>query len=1040
MKLRLILRFQLRVTVAACALLTFLGSGAVADEPTADLGGQFNTRIHPLVQQYCLDCHSAKKHKGKVDLERFASAADIGGDLETWRNVVEMIQDGKMPPDDAPKQPTAQQKNQIVGWALAFISGDIHAHAGDPGRVIMRRLSNAEYDNTIHDLTGFDLQPAREFPADGAAGEGFTNAGDALVMSPGLLQKYLAAAKGVAEHAVLLPDGFRFAATTAHRDWTDQALVNLRAAYVQMSPAPTTGLLDATPFLAATMADRERLLKHEVTLESVAAKRKINAKYFGVVWKTLTDEQPSFLLDSLRERWRDGNEKDAGSLAATIHSWNILLWKFNKIGSYMSMIWQESATPAIATTQPVVVELAATPDHKPLTVYLVVHALVKGDADACAIWQHPRIEDGKNPPISLRDLAGKSESPVGVDPVWFGHDRLGHPIDPDSLIVSVPSVTEIHLPASIFHDGLKPKLIVDGKVDPSSRKTVVQFEVRTVPPDSKDTAVGGLPIITSADVSPDQLQKSFDAFRACFPMYLHHSGIIPADETINLREFFPEDGYLKKLFLDDQQTAKLDRLWHELIFVSHEPTTELKNYPTFLGFVSQDSPEALKKFKATTEDDVNARAAAFEQELVDAEPAQLHAIEDFAFRAYRRPLDQREKASLNDLYQKLRAQNLTHDEAFRLVLTRVMVSPMFLYRSERTSSGSEAELVSSWELASRLSYFLWATMPDDNLRESAASGWLAADPAVLTSQVQRMLKSEKVRGLSTEFATEWLHVHDIRENHEKNEKVFPTFDETLRSDMFEETVRFFDDMFQNDRSALGLIDADYTFLNELLAKHYGIPNVTGPEWRRVDGIKKYGRGGLLGMGSILAKQSGASRTSPTLRGNWLIETLLGERIPNPPANVPKLPEDESKDELLTVRQMVEKHARVAECAICHQRIDPFGMALESYDAIGRLRATDIAGHPVDCSTRLKDGTEINGMDGLRNYLLTKRKQDVLRNFSRKLVGYALGRSVTLSDEPLIDQMLADMEKNDYHVSAALLAITRSKQFRDHRALEATKNE
>jgi hypothetical protein len=1025
--------------ICALGLATLCSRCAFAQE-TGDLAAQFNSRIHPLVQQYCLDCHSSKKHKGKVDLERFGTAADIGGDLETWHNVVEMIQDGKMPPDDAPKQPTTLEKNQIVGWGLAFVSGGIHAHAGDPGRVIMRRLSNVEYDNSIRDLTGVDLHPAKEFPADGAAGEGFTNAGDALVMSPGLLQKYLTAAKGIAEHAVLLPDGFRFASTTAKRDWTDQALANLQAEYTQISPAPTNGQLDPTPYLAATIANREKLANHQTTITAIAADRKINAKYLGIVWKALTDSDPSFALGSIRTKWRAASEKDAPSVAAAIHSWSLLLWKFNRIGSYMSMIWQEPSAPRIATTQPTAIELTPPPDHKPLTVYLVVHSLNKEDANTCAIWERPRIEDGKNPPITLQQLASTAESPIGIDAAWFGHDRAGHPINPESLIVSVPSVTEIHLPASIFHDGIKPKLIADGNIETSAHNTVIQFELRTAPPDAHDTTVAGLPIVISSDLTPDRVTKGFDAVRAVFPLYVHHPTIIPSDETINLREFFPEDKYLKALFLDDAQTAKLDHLWHELIFVSRAPTTELKNYPTFCGFVSQDSADALKHFLATTQDGVNVRAAAFEQELIDCEPAQLHAIEDFAYRAYRRPLDPREKASLADLYQKLRGQDLTHDQAFRLVLAKVLVSPMFLYRSEQASDGNDAAPISSWELASRLSYFLWATQPDDDLRESATSGWLAADPAALNNQVQRMLKSDKVRGLATEFAAEWLHVHDLRENHEKNEKLFPTFDDNLRTAMYEETVRFFVDMFQNDRTVVGLINADYTFLNEPLAKHYGIPNVTGPDFRRVEGVQKYGRGGLLGMGSILAKQSAASRTSPTLRGNWLVETLLGEKIPAPPANVPRLPEDESKDELLSVRQLVEKHARVAECAICHQRIDPFGMALENYDAIGRLRTADVAGHPVDCSTHLKDDTEINGMDGLRNYLLTKRKQDVLRNFSRKLLGYALGRSVTLSDEPLIDDMLQQMQKSDYRVSAAVLAITRSKQFRDHRAMEATKSE
>jgi hypothetical protein len=252
--------------------------------------------------------------------------------------------------------------------------------------------------------------------------------------------------------------------------------------------------------------------------------------------------------------------------------------------------------------------------------------------------------------------------------------------------------------------------------------------------------------------------------------------------------------------------------------------------------------------------------------------------------------------------------------------------------------------------------------------------------------------------------------------------------------MYEESVRFFVDLFQRDASVLQVIDADYTFLNEQLAAHYGIPNVTGPEWRRVDGVRPFGRGGILGLATTLSKQSGASRTSPILRGNWVVETLLGEKLPKPPKNVPPLPADEAATEGLTVRQLVEKHRSIESCAKCHVRIDPFGFALEKYDAIGRLREKDLGDRPIDVNVSLADGTQFAGLEGLRDYLLNARREVFLRNFCRKLLGYALGRSVQLSDEPLLDQMLVDLKQHDYRFSAAVESIVRSEQFRFHRGL------
>ncbi len=264
------------------------------------------------------------------------------------------------------------------------------------------------------------------------------------------------------------------------------------------------------------------------------------------------------------------------------------------------------------------------------------------------------------------------------------------------------------------------------------------------------------------------------------------------------------------------------------------------------------------------------------------------------------------------------------------------------------------------------------------------------DPKVLAEQARRLLADDRIRSLAIEFGTQWLHVRGFDELKEKNEKLFPMFDANLRKAIYEESILFFQDLFQSDRAVTRILDADYTFLNETLAKHYGIPGVAGPQWRRVEGVRKYGRGGILGLASVQAKQAGASRTSPVLRGNWVVETLLGEKLPRPPANVPKLPEEEGGADKLTMRQQVEKHARVPACAVCHRRIDPFGFALEKYDPIGRLREKDLGGLAVDARAKLKDGTEFEGIDGLRTYLLTKKKDVIVRLFCQKLLGYAWG--------------------------------------------------
>src|SRR5207249_6189693 len=231
-----------------------------------------------------------------------------------------------------------------------------------------------------------------------------------------------------------------------------------------------------------------------------------------------------------------------------------------------------------------------------------------------------------------------------------------------------------------------------------------------------------------------------------------------------------------------------------------------------------------------------------------------------------RPLTDAEKDELRELYRRLREQELPHDEAIRLTPARVLVAPAFLYRAEKPGPVKKPGPVNDWELATRLSYFLWSSAPDAELRSLAAKGQLGK-PAVLAAQARRMIRDPRVRRLATEFACAWLHIHDFGSFDEKSERHFPTF-AALRGPMYEEAIRFFTDAFQNDAPVLTFFDANHTFLNQALAEHYGIPGVTGPEWRRVDGVKEYGRRGVLGMGATLAKQSGAARTSPLRRGDW----------------------------------------------------------------------------------------------------------------------------------------------------------------------------
>ncbi|HUQ71385.1 MAG TPA: DUF1587 domain-containing protein, partial [Planctomycetaceae bacterium] len=316
-------------------------------EEFRELQSRYDADVRPLVRQYCEECHGDDLAEADVDFSLVKSFADVRRQPRVWQQVREMLDSGQMPPKDA-KQPREDELITLQFWVSDYLTTEAAASAGDPGRVVLRRLNNAEYTYTLRDLTGVaTLDPAREFPVDGAAGEGFTNTGNALVMSPALVTKYLDAAKEVAKHAVLLPDGFRFSPHTSPRDWTEERLTQIRDFYRQFTDATggdkvnlqgivfdtnTGGRLPVEQYFAATLAERESLETGRKSLADVAKERSLNAKYLGLLWSSLTSREPSLLLDGLRARWRTAKPEDANALAAEVMTWQKGLWRFATVG------------------------------------------------------------------------------------------------------------------------------------------------------------------------------------------------------------------------------------------------------------------------------------------------------------------------------------------------------------------------------------------------------------------------------------------------------------------------------------------------------------------------------------------------------------------------------------------------------------------------------------------------------------------------------------------------------------------------------------
>jgi hypothetical protein len=601
----------------------------------------------------------------------------------------------------------------------------------------------------------------------------------------------------------------------------------------------------------------------------------------------------------------------------------------------------------------------------------------------------------------------------------FLSDRLDSS-EKASLRAKAPTTLEVQIPAALARG---TEFVVTGRLASQNRGSV-QMQVLTQKPESSTGLVVGksesaqksgqwsdnnlitqhsAPILVNDGSSARaRFETAFDEFRALFPIALSYSRIVPVDEVVTLKLFHREDEALKRLMLTEAESRELDHLWDELLFVSEAPLKQVDVFEQLFQFATQDAkPSAFEPMR----EPILQAAAKFKELKKAAIEPQKAAVLAFAEKAWRRPLTEKEVTGL---------------KAFdpRLMLVRVLTSPAFLYRGEKAPDKTGP--VSAQELATRLSYFLWSSAPDAKLRSAKLED--------IPSQAQRMLKSDKVRRLALEFGCQYLHVRDVATLDEKSERHFPTFLD-LRDDMQEEVTRFFIDLIQNNRSIVSLLDADHTFVNEALVKHYQLGFTTdsdsknhlreNPIWHRIDGLHDQGRGGILGFAATLSKQAGASRTSAILRGTWLTEVVLGEKLPPPPKGVPILPEEAPAN--LTERQLIERHSSDANCAGCHKRIDPYGFALEGFDAIGRARQ-------ADTQTTLPDGTAVDGLNDLRDYLLTQRRDDFTRQFCRKLLGYALGRSVQLSDKPLIEQMM----RTDLRFGSLVDLIVRSSQFRELR--------
>lgn len=459
------------------------------------------------------------------------------------------------------------------------------------------------------------------------------------------------------------------------------------------------------------------------------------------------------------------------------------------------------------------------------------------------------------------------------------------------------------------------------------------------------------------------------------------------------------------------------------------------------GDAAIEQAQITGPFDAAGPGDTPSRRAVFvctpaSNDLGSEEVCATEILSGLANRAYRRPLQQTDIDTLMDFYRIGRGDGQSgFDAGIQLAVERILISPDFLFRVEQDPLNVAPETdyeLSDLELASRLSFFLWSSIPDEELLSIAERGELQ-NPDILEAQTQRMLGDPRSSALVKNFASQWLYLRNLR-SLVPDAVEFPEFDENLRNAFRQESELYFESLLRDDRSVLDLLGAGYTYVNERLAEHYGIEGVYGSHFRRVDleGELAQQRGGILGQGSLLTATSYANRTSPVLRGKWVLTNILGTPPPPPPADVPDLPENGADGQPATIRDRMIQHREDPNCAVCHLPMDPLGLALENFDAVGRWRDTGEANLAIDASGQLPNGTAFYGLNGLRNILLD-RSDEFAGTVTEKLFAYAIGRPPEYFDKPTVRMITRSAALDNYSWSSIIMGIVKSAPFRTRRS-------
>ncbi len=876
----------------------------------------YNQRILPLLQKFCYDCHGDGSDKGDFALDEYPEYSKLIADKVLWDHTRQQLVTHVMPPEKKDK-PSLPERDEIVAWIDSTVFW-FDPQKIDPGHITYRRLNRTEYNNTIRDALMVDMRPANEFPPDDT-GYGYDNIGDVLTISPMLMEKYIRAAKAVAEKAMDTSDVERVDLELGAKkfwnqkgetkEWEGIRWFHSNADAATKFTAPATGTYEFKFRVSATQAGQDAAKVALRVDDKELGTFDVTARYHGDKgpWQTIRQEVPlkggehkvvvRFLNDFSDPQNPDPEKRDR----------NLALDKIEIEG----------------------------PD-----------GLLPPRGSRLMQW----LLDGKPAGLPAMKLSGED------------FERGEGDSHRDTGAIQLASSGYVKHPVTIEKPG-KYRLIVKAGAQQAGGEPA-KFDVRLAGKNAGSFS------ITAKNQAPQWFKAEVD---------------LPAGKH-EIQVWFLNDFY-------DEKTQQDRNFW------LHQLTVE--------GPVDQPAGIAA----------------------TDAHPL----IDKLGQRLFRRPLREDEKAKWRGLVDLGIKEGLQPMESLGYVLRGMLVSPAFIYRGSPQPVGEAQNgiaLIDEYSLASRLSFFLWSAPPDDKLMQLAAKGELRKN---LAAEVKSMIVDYRAWSLTEDFAGQWLQLRDI-DLASPSERAFPDWKGGIAYAMKKESQTFVDHILRENRSVIEFLNADYTFLNDKLARYYGIDGVKGGKYQKVS-LQGTPRGGILTQGSILTLTSNPTRTSPVKRGKYLLENILGTPPPPAPGGVPPLDEQQARRSNLTLRQQFAEHRSNASCAGCHAFLDPMGFAFENYDAIGRWRDQEKK-QPIDASGSLVRGQTFQNLADLRTILVRDMGDQFVKNLAENLLTYALGRGVEYSDKPTVEEILRKAKASGNRFQDIILAVCESVPFQKMRVNQA----